>query len=94
MSQQVQPSIDTLKKIIDPTPPTPAPPTHQMCTPCTIVQIERPDRTPSFLFESSVKGDTVDRYSFIGIQPTKIIKTGDDATKYPEGSATLTRSVC
>ncbi|KAK6200196.1 anthranilate synthase component [Scheffersomyces amazonensis] len=36
------------------------------------------NRSPSFLFESSVKGDTVDRYSFIGINPAKIIKTGDN----------------
>ncbi|ODV79859.1 anthranilate synthase component [Suhomyces tanzawaensis NRRL Y-17324] len=34
-------------------------------------------RSESFLFESAVNGDTVDRYSFIGIKPKKIIKTGD-----------------
>lgn len=39
-------------------------------------------RTSSFLFESSVMGDKVDRYSFIGINPLKIIKTGDDETLY------------
>lgn len=39
-------------------------------------------RRPSFLFESSVKGDTVDRYSFIGINPKKIIRTGDDEAAF------------
>ena len=39
-------------------------------------------RSPSFLFESSVKGDTVDRYSFIGINPKRIITTGDDSSKF------------
>ncbi|ODV64538.1 anthranilate synthase TRP2 [Ascoidea rubescens DSM 1968] len=33
-------------------------------------------KTPSFLFESAKNGDTVDRYSFIGFNPRKIIKTG------------------
>ena len=41
-------------------------------------------RSPSFLFESAVKGDTVDRYSFIGVNPKKVIKTGDDESKYAE----------
>lgn len=47
-------------------------------------KLNDPKRTESFLFESSIKGDTVDRYSFIGIKPTKIIKTGDDENKYPK----------
>lgn len=33
-------------------------------------------KTPSFLFESAKNGDTVDRYSFIGFNPKKIINTG------------------
>lgn len=35
-------------------------------------------KTQSFLFESAKNGDTVDRYSFIGFQPKKIINTGPD----------------
>lgn len=42
-----------------------------------LAKLNHAKRNPSFLFESSVKGDTVDRYSFIGINPKKIIKTGD-----------------
>ncbi|ODV96823.1 hypothetical protein PACTADRAFT_48635 [Pachysolen tannophilus NRRL Y-2460] len=33
-------------------------------------------KTPNFLFESAKNGDTLDRYSFIGFNPKKIIKTG------------------
>jgi anthranilate synthase component 1 len=33
-------------------------------------------KTQSFLFESAKNGDTVDRYSFIGFSPKKIINTG------------------
>ncbi|GME87114.1 unnamed protein product [[Candida] boidinii] len=33
-------------------------------------------KSPSFLFESAKNGDTVDRYSFMGTNPRKIIKTG------------------
>lgn len=40
------------------------------------------NRTPSFLFESALNGDSVDRYSFIGINPKKIIQTGDDESRY------------
>lgn len=43
-----------------------------------LAKLNNKDRSPSFLLESSVHGDTVDRYSFIGINPKKIIKTGDD----------------
>lgn len=32
--------------------------------------------TPSFLFESATNGEEVSRYSFMGISPRKIIKTG------------------
>lgn len=42
------------------------------------------NRTESFLFESSPNGDSIDRYSFVGIKPRKIIKTGDDESLYPE----------
>lgn len=34
------------------------------------------EKKPSFLFESAKNGDTVDRYTFIGYSPKKIIKTG------------------
>lgn len=48
-----------------------------------LARLNDPKRAPSFLFESSVKGDTVDRYSFIGINPRKVITTGDDPAVYP-----------
>lgn len=47
-----------------------------------LAKLNDPKRGPSFLFESSVKGDTVDRYSFIGINPKKIIRTGDQEKVY------------
>lgn len=42
-----------------------------------LAKLNDPKRSQSFLFESSVNGDSVDRYSFIGVSPRKIIKTGD-----------------
>lgn len=47
-----------------------------------LADLNNPNRPESFLFESSVNGDSVDRYSFIGIKPRKIIRTGDDAERY------------
>ncbi|ODQ59095.1 hypothetical protein WICANDRAFT_84747 [Wickerhamomyces anomalus NRRL Y-366-8] len=38
-------------------------------------------KTPSFLLESAKNGDTVDRYSFIGFNPKKIINTGPQFNK-------------
>lgn len=43
-----------------------------------LADLNNPDRPESFLFESSVNGDSVDRYSFIGFKPRKVIKTGDN----------------
>lgn len=43
-----------------------------------LADLNNPDRSPNFLFESLIKGDTVDRYSFIGVNPRKIIRTGDN----------------
>ncbi|EMG49019.1 Anthranilate synthase component I [Candida maltosa Xu316] len=95
MSQLVQPSIEALKKTIAATSDLPNQPNvypifkyvahnditiHQAYL--KLSKLNDPKRSESFLFESSVKGDTVDRYSFIGIKPTKIIKTGDDAKKF------------
>lgn len=34
------------------------------------------EKTPSFLFESAKNGDTLERYSFMGYSPKKIINTG------------------
>ncbi|KAK6895573.1 Anthranilate synthase component 1 [Candida tropicalis] len=97
-SQSIQPTIDTLKKIIDTNNSLSDSPNvypvykyvphnditiHQAYL--KLSKLNDPKRTESFLFESSIKGDTVDRYSFIGIKPTKIIKTGDDENKYPKG---------
>ncbi|OBA24425.1 anthranilate synthase component [Metschnikowia bicuspidata var. bicuspidata NRRL YB-4993] len=47
-----------------------------------LADLNRSDRTETFLFESSINGDSVDRYSFIGYKPRKIIKTGDNADIY------------
>lgn len=47
-----------------------------------IADLNNEQRTPSFLFESAVNGDSVQRYSFIGSNPRKIIRTGDDPTAY------------
>ena len=45
-----------------------------------MIQIEQ----NHFFLNPRLKGDTVDRYSFIGIQPTKIIKTGDDPKQFAD----------
>lgn len=49
-----------------------------------LAELNDPKRSVSFLFESSMNGDSVDRYSFIGFSPRKIIKTGDDPSVYSE----------
>lgn len=96
-SQLVQPTIETLKKTIDANSSLKESPNvypvykyvpynditiHQAYL--KLANLNDSNRTESFLFESSVKGDTVDRYSFIGIQPTKIIKTGDDPKQFAD----------
>lgn len=48
-----------------------------------LADLNNPKRSPSFLFESAINGDSVDRYSFIGIRPREVIKTGDDLSLYP-----------
>ncbi|RKP28877.1 anthranilate synthase component, partial [Metschnikowia bicuspidata] len=48
-----------------------------------LAQLNDPQRSESFLFESSVNGDSVDRYSFIGFRPRKVIKTGDSTAFGP-----------
>ncbi|CUM65572.1 uncharacterized protein PRCAT00003219001 [Priceomyces carsonii] len=47
-----------------------------------LAKLNNNERSASFLFESALNGDTVDRYSFIGINPRKIIKTGDDESVF------------
>lgn len=47
-----------------------------------LADLNNEDRAESFLFESSINGDSVDRYSFIGIKPRKVIRTGDNAETY------------
>ncbi|ONH69675.1 Anthranilate synthase component 1 [Cyberlindnera fabianii] len=39
---------------------------------------ETHEKTQSFLFESAKNGEIVDRYSFIGVKPKKVINTGPD----------------
>ncbi|CAI4061282.1 hypothetical protein SUVZ_05G1700 [Saccharomyces uvarum] len=41
-----------------------------------LAQLNNPDRRESFLLESAKTSNELDRYSFIGITPRKIIKTG------------------
>ncbi|CAI4038563.1 hypothetical protein SMKI_05G1750 [Saccharomyces mikatae IFO 1815] len=41
-----------------------------------LAQLNNPDRKESFLLESAKTNNELDRYSFIGISPRKIIKTG------------------
>lgn len=41
-----------------------------------LAQLNNKDRTESFLLESAKTTDELDRYSFIGVSPRKIIKTG------------------
>ena len=43
-----------------------------------LADLNNDKRSETFLFESSVNGDSVDRYSFIGLRARKIIKTGDN----------------
>lgn len=43
-----------------------------------LARLNSKNRTESFFFDSAVKGDSVDRYSFIGIRPKKVIRTGDN----------------
>lgn len=96
--QPVQPSIETLKKSIEANSVSSNPPNlypiykyvghndisvHQAYL--RLANINDKNRSPSFLFESSVHGDTVDRYSFIGINPSRVIKTGDDPSKFGAG---------
>lgn len=53
-----------------------------------LAKLNDANRSPNFLFELAVKGDTVDRYSFIGVNPRKIIRTGDD-DKYGPGNTNV-----
>lgn len=47
-----------------------------------LAQLNNPNRSESFLLESALIGDPVDKFSFIGLNPKKIIKTGDDASRF------------
>lgn len=49
-----------------------------------LAKLNDSERSPSFLFESGINGDTIDRYSFIGLNPRKVIRTGDDERIYPK----------
>lgn len=49
-----------------------------------LAELNNPERSESFLFESSINGDSVDRYSFIGFKPRKVIKTGDNSEVFGE----------
>lgn len=48
-----------------------------------LANLNDPQRQPLFLFESSHNGDTVARYTFMGTNPRKIIRTGDSAEYGP-----------
>lgn len=47
-----------------------------------LARLNDPQRQPSFLLESALNQGSVGRYSFIGIRPKKIIRTGDDPAKF------------
>lgn len=47
-----------------------------------LADLNNPERSESFLFESATNGDTVDRYSIIGSRPRHVIRTGDDAAVF------------
>ncbi|CAI5755525.1 unnamed protein product [Candida verbasci] len=88
----IQPSLDTLHKLVTENTDSNVFPIYKYVpnNDITIHQaylklskLNNPNRSPNFLFESSIKGDSVDRYSFIGINPSKIIKTGDNDS-FPE----------
>lgn len=49
-----------------------------------LADLNNDKRSESFLFESSINGDSVDRYSFIGFKPRKVIKTGDNIDVFGE----------
>lgn len=49
-----------------------------------LAELNNEKRSESFLFESSINGDSVDRYSFIGFKPRKVIKTGDNVDVFGE----------
>lgn len=49
-----------------------------------LADLNNEKRSESFLFESSINGDSVDRYSFIGFKPRKVIKTGDNVDVFGE----------
>lgn len=49
-----------------------------------LAELNNEKRSESFLFESSINGDTVDRYSFIGIKARNVIKTGDSDVFPPQ----------
>lgn len=49
-----------------------------------LARLNDPNRSASFILESAHNGDTVERYTFIGINPKKIIQTGDDPERFGE----------
>ncbi|EGV61327.1 anthranilate synthase component 1 [Yamadazyma tenuis] len=96
MFSDIQPSTATLKSIVEAQVPDGKRKLYPLykyvsvddltvhVTYLKLASLNNPNRSPSFLLESSAHGDKVDRYSFIGINPKKVIRTGDDETIDPQ----------
>ena len=84
---KVQPSIEEVKKVLANLESHPKPP--NLIPLCTTIPADiltptsvylkvsaKPDAKFSFLFESAATTETIGRYSFVGANPRKILKTG------------------
>ncbi|MCJ1459794.1 hypothetical protein MMC28_010173 [Mycoblastus sanguinarius] len=83
----IQPSLDTVQEVLGTAKNTPSPPNlvpicatipADILTP-TLAYLKisaRFDANNSFLFESAANSETIGRYSFVGADPRKILKTG------------------
>lgn len=98
MAIEVQPSVETIKECIEANNEKDAsinmypiyafaPVTSEVNSPYTaylkLSNLNDPNRAPSVLLESARNGNEIDRYSFIGVNPRKIIKTGENTEPGP-----------
>ncbi|KAH8710072.1 anthranilate synthase component 1 [Phaeosphaeriaceae sp. PMI808] len=83
----VQPSLDTIREVLAATVNSPNPPNlvpvvssipAEFLTPSSIyLKVSAKSKSKlGFLFESAATSETIGRYSFIGTDPRKVIKTG------------------
>ncbi|KAF9698661.1 hypothetical protein EKO04_003443 [Ascochyta lentis] len=109
MAQQlgVQPSLDTVREVLAAAVNSPNPPnlvpvfssiSAEFLTPSSIyLKISAKSKSKlSFLFESAATTETIGRYSFVGADPRKVIKTGpghgDEADPLPNLEKELAKS--